>query len=470
MAPTKKVQSRGARRTQHTQWTQRTSLPQLDKRQSVVSKAAYLLGVPTFIFEKDHEPPDWEIYQELEECRQARVIRNLCILRTELFKRYKILCTKAPPGNKKLFALADYAPEDCVSHLSQDGVNLLWTFYQPVECILEINRLIADQIAGCRDIFPLWIRWDYIENLFIVPDGLTAAGIQSAANMYLRNRPLYPYQVYMNWTPVNEGNILYSDMKFAVLLYRWNNDNFTDFNKVSSTDRQSKKDIHSFLEDSKKAVIVVDCENSDPYKLCAALRALERDTMDRISKIILYDDSHSASAWRILGSYVNCPVEHIMIDRVKKEKSLVDIRLTAGACKEFYQNAVDSFILVSSDSDYWGLISALPDARFLVMVERNHVSGSLKETMDSAGIAYCYLDDFCSGDCGDIKTGALVREMNAFLKNSVRITVRDMMEHASRAARVELSEVEWQQFHSKIVSQMQVVAGEDGTIGIQIQE
>ena len=69
MAPTKKVQSRGARRTQHTQWTQRTSLPQLDKRQSVVSKAAYLLGVPTFIFEKDHEPPDWEIYQELEECR-----------------------------------------------------------------------------------------------------------------------------------------------------------------------------------------------------------------------------------------------------------------------------------------------------------------------------------------------------------------------------------------------------------------
>ena len=146
------------------------------------------------------------------------------------------------------------------------------------------------------------------------------------------------------------------------------------------------------------------------------------------------------------------------------------IPLILGNLFQLTYNAVDSFILVSSDSDYWGLISALPDARFLVMVERDHVSGSLKETMDSAGIAYCYLDDFCSGDCGDIKTGALVREMNAFLKNSVRITVRDMMEHASRAARVELSEVEWQQFHSKFVSQMQVVAGEDGTIGIQIQE
>ena len=52
-------------------------------------------------------------------------------------------------------------------------------------------------------------------------------------------------------------------------------------------------------------------------------------------------------------------------------QSLVDAKLIAGTCKEHYENTVDSFLLVSSDSDYWGLISTLEKARFLVMVEYN---------------------------------------------------------------------------------------------------
>lgn len=61
-------------------------------------------------------------------------------------------------------------------------------------------------------------------------------------------------------------------------------------------------------------------------------------------------------------SFVKIPVEHIMIERLKQNKSLVDIKLTARACQEHYQKQVDSFVIVSSDSDYWGLISCLtPD-------------------------------------------------------------------------------------------------------------
>lgn len=239
----------------------------------------------------------------------------------------------------------------------------------------EINRLLSDRINNCRDLFPIWISWEYIRELFITPNGLTEEGTRDAARLYYSHKDLYPYQMYINWFPSSEGNILYSDKKFAVLLYRWHNDEFTDFSKVSDAGDFIKGGIYDFLEQSIKSAVVVDCENSDPYKLCATLRNLGGDVLEKISKIVLYDDVHSASAWRILSSYVSCPVEHIMIDRVKKTKSLVDIRLTAGACKEFYQNNVDSFILVSSDSDYWGLISSLPDARFLVMVERESVSG-----------------------------------------------------------------------------------------------
>ena len=49
------------------------------------------------------------------------------------------------------------------------------------------------------------------------------------------------------------------------------------------------------------------------------------------------DSVHTATAWRILENYTRIPVEHIMIERIKQNKSLVDIKLTARACQEHYQ-------------------------------------------------------------------------------------------------------------------------------------
>ena len=56
--------------------------------------------------------------------------------------------------------------------------------------------------------------------------------------------------------------------------------------------------------------------------------------MQKITAIILFDDVHTATAWRILENYTRIPVEHIMIERIKQNKSLVDIKLTARACQE----------------------------------------------------------------------------------------------------------------------------------------
>lgn len=78
--------------------------------------------------------------------------------------------------------------------------------------------------------------------------------------------------MYMNWVPRDEGNILYNDKKFLTLLYRWHNDYFGEYSKVSDVGDYVKGSIYSFVGDSEKIIIVVDCENSDPYKLCATLR------------------------------------------------------------------------------------------------------------------------------------------------------------------------------------------------------
>lgn len=81
-----------------------------------------------------------------------------------------------------------------------------------------------------------------------------------------------------------------------------------------------------------------------------------------------------------------------------------------------YKNDVDSFVIVSSDSDYWGLISSLPDAHFLVMIEREKCGPDMKEALADSGIFYCYLDDFYSGNSEDIKKNALFKEMYRWMR------------------------------------------------------
>ena len=296
----------------------------------------------------------------------------------------------------------------CIEQLRLDGVSFFKNSSKKLyQHIVEINRLISDRINNCKKYFPLWLNWQYVKELFIMPDGLQESGTKAAASLYYQYRACYPYQVYMNWAPKDEGNVLYNDKKFVTLLYQWHDDYFTEYSKVSDAGSYIKGSIYEFIATSEKVVLVVDCENSDPYKLCATLKSLDYQHTKKIASIILFDDVHTASAWRILESFTKIPVEHILIERVKQNKSLVDIMLTARACQEHYKNNVDSFVIVSSDSDYWGLISSLSEARFLVMIERGHSSPDLRNALLNAGIFYCYIDDFYSGDSEDIKMSAL---------------------------------------------------------------
>ena len=178
---------------------------------------------------------------------------------------------------------------------------------------------------------------------------------------------------------------------------------------------------------------------------------------------------HTATAWRILENYTRIPVEHIMIERIKQNKSLVDIKLTARACQEHYQKQVDSFVIVSSDSDYWGLISSLPDARFLVMIEREKCGPDMKAALAESGIFYCYLDDFYSGNSEDIKKNALFKEMYRWIDNSVHLNVNDMFDAALRNTRIEMSPAERRQFYEKHIRHMTLTIDENGNVSIELK-
>ena len=441
-----------------------------DSTYDIVSKVAYLIGVPKRIFENEHEPPKLDIYERLNTDRNARIVRNLCIVRNSIERGFKHISEKMKYQYAGLLSMTEYIPKESIDQLTFDGINFYKTSNKKLnQHIIEINRILCDRINNCKSVFPVWLNWDYVRELFIMPNGLTEQGTKDAIGPFLENMDCYPYRMYINWHPQKEGNILYNDKKFVTLLYQWHNDYFADYSKVSDAGSFVKSNIYDFIDDAEKVVMAVDCENSDPYRLCATLKGLDPDIIAKIQKIMLFDDVHTVDAWRILESHTKIPVEHIMTERVKQTKSLVDIELTAMTCREHYRNLVDSFIIVSSDSDYWGLISTLPEAKFLVMIEREKCGPDMKAALANSGIFYCYIDDFYTGDGEDLKKNALFNELYRALDEALNLNVNEMFEAALTATRINMTPAAKRQFFDKHIRHMHLVIDEDGNASIELK-
>ena len=436
----------------------------------LVSKAAYLMGVPRAFFAQAQESIKLELYEQLEKNKSARILRNLSMLRTCVEQNFGRINQCLHSDLRSIYAMPEYIPMEIFSQLEADGIRLHFRSGERLsQCIVEINRLICDRINNCRSLLPEWLNFEYFRELFIMEGGTTEAGTKQAADLYFRNKRFYPYSVYINWQPDDYGNILLNDRKFVKLLYQWHNDYFLDYSKVSDVNGFVKNNICDFIALSQKTVMMVDCENSDPYRLCATLRGLDTGMVSRIAKIMLLDDIHTVDAWQILEDYVSVPVEHIMTQRVKADKSLVDIELSALTCREHYKNDVDSFIIVSSDSDYWGLISTLPEAHFLVMMEREKCGPDIKEALSDSGIFYCYLDDFYSGDAESIKKTALFLEMNQKLQSALSLNLKRLLSQALVAARIEMSQEQYSRFYDQCLKSLQLRVDKEGNVSLALQ-
>ena len=81
--------------------------------------------------------------------------------------------------------------------------------------------------------------------------------------------------------------------------------------------------------------------------------------------------------------------------------------MTAGVCEEYYRNNMDSIILASSDSDFWGLIQQLPSARFLVLNEFRKTSPAILEQLDKYKIQHCFMSDFAQDKVQQFKSDVL---------------------------------------------------------------
>ena len=435
----------------------------------IISRVAYLIGVPHWVFTKESETPRLDIYLELEKNKNARIVRNLCVVRSSIERWFGKINAKMYFEYKTLYSVPDYIPPEALKQLGEDGIRL---YSKPgkklVHYVLELNRLISDRINNCQELFPDWIKWDYIRDLFIMKDGFNEDGAKLAGEVYYKNKECYPYKTYINWIPEDNGNILFHDRKFVTLLYKWHKDEFTDLQKVADIEGMAMSNVQEFVNKAKKVVMVVDCENTDRYHLCATLKALPSQTLSKIHKIMLFNDAKTFDMWRILESYTELPVEYIASHRVLQNKSLVDIEMTAVTCREHYRENVDSFIIVSSDSDYWGLISSLPEARFLVMIERGKSSPGLKTTLDRNGIFYCYTENFFDGNSEKIRAIALVNEVRQILEKALPSNITEVLESALVTTGINMRDEDKMTFIGKNLSDARLEYDDQGVIAVKL--
>ncbi|MCD8052441.1 MAG: NYN domain-containing protein, partial [Lachnospiraceae bacterium] len=450
------------------------SLPVNDHKNTynLVALMMYLVGVEYRHFET-HDPLLTENFKRYDQNKNARIIRNLCIIRTALEQKYSQIRSAFFYDLKNLSSLPDLIPTEAVTDLAADGIDLQDTKPDVTNYILKINQEISNRINNVKDLFPEWVCWDYIRPLFLMPNGFKKDGIRAAGEYYNSNRNRYPYQCYMNWDRDDCGNILNSDYKFVQLLYERNGDKFEDKSLVRGAGDQKIDDLYDFISRNQKTLIVVDCENSDPVKLAAVLSSLNAAQKNAIHKIMLFDSDYTTTAWTALcqmGIPSDYDTEHIVVGRIYEHKSQVDMTLAANTCREVYLNQVDSVILVSSDSDYWALIQSLPGIHFLVMLEKAKSGQQIRDALESQGHPYCFIDDFCTGASYAIKTKTLLTEFQSRLDEAVNLNVNTMLEETFHSTWVQMSDREKANFYDRHIKTMRLKISADGQLRIIVGE
>lgn len=417
----------------------------------IASTVAFLIGVKQEYFAQGAFSIDK--YNELKNNESAVIIRNLSDVRTSLEQNFADINGAIRYGMKHLSDLPQYISSTSLAELERVGIVLdNGCGLRTDQYIININKEISDRIHTCKECFPAWLPWKYIRSLFIMPEGTSESGVKKGGQCYYARKKYLPYQVYLNWpADPTHGNILRDDLKFLTLLYRVHHDKFTEYGRVTDVIPDVKNNIIDFLCDHNHVVFFVDCENADPYKAYGMLTSLSQEQLrSHVAKIVLYDDPRTSSAWNIFEDCTEIPVQHELVQRVKSDKSLVDHRLTAGIVRERYESGMDGCVLIASDSDYWGVISATPDIDYIVMMEAEKSSDAILSVLNEHQIAHCWLDDFCTSESTLLANKAILADTRRSIVTALKqFNLRDSVKRAIRNARIPMSEQAQAQFYSR---------------------
>ena len=228
---------------------------------NVVTTVAYLIGIRKSILQNTYAD-EIENLELLFSDRNATVIRYLCKFRTALMMNFKKTDTEMKYNLTNIDKLEWFDREN-IAQLEKWGFQIVKPNYTSSKYAELINRLISENIAHCRELFPEWLNWEYIKDLFIIPKFTQPNVMKAEFAKYMANTQWYPFQQYIHWNPKDCGGMLTNDKKFFNVLYEQHGDIFISKSNYSDADDEVKERIYRFIENSESVEIVVDCENSN---------------------------------------------------------------------------------------------------------------------------------------------------------------------------------------------------------------
>lgn len=434
------------------------------KRKELSAKIAYLIGVDLVAMDKCY--PD-EMHEEtISSDKVCLIVRCLCKLRTSLMRNFVSTDNEICYNLKNLNSLSWFDVND-IKFLEKNGIPIVKANYRSAQYMEYFCELIEKHIDDVKSMFPDWVNWDYIRSLFVVPNYNKSGVLIDEYNKYKGNKTLYPFSMYIYWQPFECKGMLLDDNLFLKSLYSLHDDKFEDKGKVIDVSTDTSNNIYEFIEKSKKVVIAVDCENINVYKLFGFIKSLGKSESDKISKIVLYDDENTVETWKLLSNHIGIPTEYTPVERVLKNKSLVDIKMSVGICESHFKDNVDSFVIVSSDSDFWGTIESLPNANFMVVYENGKSSNVVLDKMESNNIVSCSLDDFYTGNVSKLKEDILIKLANDAL-SVIDVNLKGVMDTIYRNARISANDEEKTAFYNKYLKSIKVSVDSEGNLKLKV--
>ena len=450
-------------------------------KREIVSVVAYLTGIEEKYFgigQTDNMTPQFyrSIFDKLNQDKEARIVRHLCNLRTKLQKNFRAICTEMISGIKNIDMIPDLVPVDSLKSLYNDGILFVRANRKLEDYIVDVHNYLLPHVPNCQKFIPDWIKWVYIRNLFFIQKGNTVDGNREMAKIYSEYRDLFPYQIYINWFPDDgDGNILRDDAKFLPLLYEHNHDRFYDMSKVTEAGDAAENDPEEFFTNADKILIAVDCENADPCKVIGVIKNIvQKNLSEKIYKVLLVDDKHTSSQWRALRRNENLPLEYYLTDRVKDEKSSVDVALAIKFCREITSckergEPIDSAIIISSDCDFWPLIELMPEIKFFVMLEYDNCSQAYYQRLQENKIPFFYIDEYYMAGNLELKTEIVLNDVIHEIEENYLSTINlfSVINRVLAKLGLKMGEQELLQFFEKYIRIMSIGFAKNGSAFLQ---
>lgn len=114
---------------------------------TLVSPMAYLIGIDKENFgEENARPFLLKSYEELDAHKEARIIRNLCRIRTAMERNYPAIVNEFRMSFRNIGSVPNLIPSEAVAQLEQDGVRIYKAKPDIDEYIISINCEISNRI------------------------------------------------------------------------------------------------------------------------------------------------------------------------------------------------------------------------------------------------------------------------------------------------------------------------------------